>query len=133
MGRIKTVVMTVEQCEQAVNALATLIVQWMTTPASTQYYGWSSRLGLINHGQWRVLTGGPFSPDDRHQHPGAGSADTQVLAERLGRDRSLVGDPMADVFLPGAFNQVTGGGDGQRPVRIVARRRRMRPCRRRQR
>lgn len=88
-------------------------------PASAQYYGWSSRLGLINHGQC-VLTGGPFSPDDRHQRPGAGSADTQVVAERLGRDRSLVGDPMGDVFLPGAFNQVTVGGDWQRSVMIVA-------------
>lgn len=27
---------------------------------------------------------------------------------------------MAGVFLPGAFNQVAGGGDWQRPVRIVA-------------
>lgn len=32
VGRIKAVVMTAEQCEQAVNALATLIVQWVTTP-----------------------------------------------------------------------------------------------------
>lgn len=32
VDRIKTVVMTAEQYEQAVDVLATLIVHWMTTP-----------------------------------------------------------------------------------------------------